>query len=45
MPAQVGDDIYVSQIQPRLLDRGVETPALPYVAMKPYGGEAPKATK
>mmetsp|Transcript_12920 Transcript_12920/g.37707 ORF Transcript_12920/g.37707 Transcript_12920/m.37707 type:complete len:90 (+) Transcript_12920:114-383(+) len=26
----VGDDIYVSQVQPRLAEQGIETPALPY---------------
>ena len=35
----VGDDIYVSQIQPRLAEQGVETPNLPYVEPKPYGYE------
>ncbi|EJK43852.1 hypothetical protein THAOC_37666 [Thalassiosira oceanica] len=35
----VGDDIYVSQIQPRLAEEGVETPNLPYVEPKPYGYE------
>jgi len=33
----VGDDIYVSQIQPRLAEKGIETPNLPYVEPKPYG--------
>ena len=36
-PPQVGADIYVSQVQPRLADTGVATPALPLVPMKPYG--------
>ena len=26
----VGDDIYISQVQPRLAERGVDTPNLPY---------------
>jgi len=30
----VGDDIYVSQIQPRLADQGIEVPSLPYVNYK-----------
>ena len=36
-PPQVGADIYVSQVQPRLADANVATPALPLVPMKPYG--------
>ena len=37
-PPQVGADIYVSQVQPRLADVDIATPALPLVPMKPYGG-------
>lgn len=33
----VGADIYVSQVQPRLADADIATPALPLVPMKPYG--------
>ena len=36
-PPQVGADIYVSQVQPRLADADIATPALPLVPMKPYG--------
>ena len=36
-PPQVGADIYVSQVQPRLAEVDIATPALPLVPMKPYG--------
>ena len=36
-PPQVGADIYVSQVQPRLAEGDIATPALPLVPMKPYG--------